>query len=134
LTPITIEIPDSLTTQKTELELRLGAIAEDEAKLASQRTEIQDALRSIDTAVAVLTGQPLPAAKSVAATGRKPMSPEARHRIAEGLRRSAQARAAKKAAEMAALVPAKAPEEPVPALPAEPLNEPAPARRRARNR
>lgn len=98
MTPINIAIPESLTAQKAELESQLAGIASEEEKLAVKRKDIQAALQSITNAVAVLSGQPLPASKGATLTGRKPMSPEARQRIAEGLRKSAQARAAIKAA------------------------------------
>ena len=55
MTPINIVIPDSLTTQKAELEITLGGIASEEEKLAVQRKDIQVALQSINTA-----GQPWP--------------------------------------------------------------------------
>lgn len=108
MTPINIVIPETLNNQKVELESTLAGVAVEEDRLANQHKEIQDALRSIDTAIAVLSGQPLPVNKSTTATGRKPMSPEARQRIAEGLRKSAQARAIAKAAR----VDDTAPQEP----------------------
>ena len=118
MTPIQIAVPESLTAQKVELEATLAGIASEEEKLATQRKDIQVALQSITTAVAVLSGQPLPASKVVTVTGRKPMSPEARQRIAEGLRKSAQAKALAKAA----LVAAPANDSFAPA-PADPLVE-----------
>ena len=134
MTPIEITVPESLVDKRSEVDSKLAGITDEEAKLTSQRAEIQDALRAIDTAIAVLTGQPLPAAKLVAGTGRKPMSPEARQRIAEGLRKSAQARALAKAAQVAPPVPEIPPEEPVPVAPAKPIQKPTPARKRAQNR
>jgi peptidoglycan hydrolase CwlO-like protein len=99
MTPINIAIPESLTTQKAELESQLAGIVSEEEKLAVKRKDIQVALQSITTGIAILSGQPLQASKAVATpTGRKPMSPEARQRIADGLRKSAQAKAAAKAA------------------------------------
>lgn len=100
--PINIAIPESLTAQKTELETILAGIAVEEGGLADQRKEVQDALRSIDTGIAVLSGQPLPANKPVASATRKPMSPEAKNRIAEGLHKAAQAKAMAKAIRVAA--------------------------------
>lgn len=88
----------------------------EEAKLATQRMDIQVALRSITTAVAVLSGQPLSASNVTIPTGRKPMSLEARQRIAEGLRKSAQARAAAKAALAAASAPTASAQEPADAV------------------
>jgi hypothetical protein len=113
MTPINIAIPESLTIQKAELQTILAGIATDEAKLAAQRKDIHVALQSITTAIAVLSGQPLPDTKSATTTEmtRKPMSAEARQRIAEGLRKSAQARASAKAAQGAT----PAPQEPAPA-------------------
>jgi hypothetical protein len=132
MTPINIAIPESLTTQKAELECQLAGIASEEEKLAVQRKDIQVALQSITTAVAVLSGQPLPASMGASPTARKPMSPEARQRIAEGLRKSAQSKAAAKAAQGAVDAPQasapvsvdspvvlSAPQEPAPA-PADP--------------
>jgi hypothetical protein len=104
MTPINIVIPDSLTAQKAELETTLTGIASEEEKLATQRKDIQVALNAITTGIAILSGQPLPDTKPATATGatRKPMSAEARQRIAEGLRRSAQAKAMARAAQGAA--------------------------------
>jgi len=98
VTPISISIPESLTAQKAELEGTLAGIASEEEKLAAQRKDIEVALNTIATGIAVLSGQPLPAIKNAAAaTVRKPMSEEAKKRIAEGLRK---AREAKKAAQI----------------------------------
>ena len=105
MTPIQINVPEALSAQKAELETTLAGIATEELKLAVQRKEIQAALQSINTAVAVLSGQPLSASKDATPTGRKPMSPEARQRIAEGIRKSARAKAAAKAAQLAASAP-----------------------------
>ena len=104
MTPINIVIPESLTAQKAELESALAGIATEEQKLATQRKDIQVALQSISAAVAILTGQPLPANKAVAgiATTRKPMSDEAKKRIGEGLRKYREAKALAKAAQLAA--------------------------------
>ena len=90
MTPIQITVPAALTTQQAELESALAGIAAEEEKLANQRRDIQTALQSISTAVAILSGQPIPAIKSAAAapvTVRKPMSPEARQRIADFTRK-----------------------------------------------
>jgi hypothetical protein len=116
VTPINIAIPESLTEQKAELEATLAGIAEQETKLAVQRKEIQVALNAIATGIAILSGQPLPVTKPVATsvtTTRKPMSAEAKQRIAEGLRKSAQAKAMAKAAQAA--VPAPKDSAPAPA-------------------
>ena len=130
MTPINIVIPESLTTQKAELETTLAGIALDEQKLVEQRKDIQTALQSISTAVAILSGQPLPANKTVAgiATARRPMSEEAKKRIGEGLRKYREAQALAKAAQAAAPAPqpsapppteaevlVSAPQEPAPA-------------------
>jgi peptidoglycan hydrolase CwlO-like protein len=123
MTPIQIAIPESLISQKAELETTLAGIASEEEKLVAQRKDIQVALESITTAVAVLSGQPLSASNVASPTGRKPMSPEARQRIAEGLRKSAQAKALAKAA----LGAAPAPQEPAEA----PADAPVPIRSRA---
>lgn len=114
MSPINIAVPESLTTQRAELEATLAGIATEEEKLAAHRKDIQAALQSITIAVAALSGLPLPDTKPATATGttRKPMSAEARQRIAEGLRRSAQAKAAAKAAQGS--VPA--PQEAAPAV------------------
>jgi hypothetical protein len=97
VTPIQIAIPESLTVQKTELETTLAGIAGEEEKLAAHRKDVQVALETITTGIAILSGQTLPVSNLVTCTARKPMSAEARQRIAEGLRKSAQARAAAKA-------------------------------------
>jgi hypothetical protein len=118
MTPINITIPESLTMQKAELETILAGIASEEEKLAAQRKDIQVALNTITTGIAILSGQPLPVTKETTGTMRKPMSAEARQRIAEGLRKSAQARAMAKAAQVvvsAPQAPAPAPDDaPVP--------------------
>jgi hypothetical protein len=115
MTPILIAVPDALLVQKSELESALAGIATEESKLAVRRKELQSALNTIDTGIAVLSGQPVPALKSAApGTARKPMSPEARQRIAEGLRKAALAKKAAKAARVAAAAPQpSAPEAPV---------------------
>ena len=107
MTPIQIAVPESLTAQKAELESALAGIATEEQKLNTQRKDIQVALQSISAAVAILTGQPLPANKAVAgiATVRKPMSEEAKKRIGEGLRKYREAKALAKAAQLAATEP-----------------------------
>jgi hypothetical protein len=112
MTPINIVIPESLTTQKAELETTLAGIAGEEERLANQRKDIQVALQSITTAVAVLSGQPLPVTKAAGiATARKPMSEEAKKRIGEGLRKYREAKALAKATQGAAPAPlASAPE------------------------
>jgi hypothetical protein len=125
MTPIQLVVPETLIAQKAELETALGGIAAEEEKLSVQRKDIH-------AAVAVLSGQPLPASKVVTVTGRKPMSAEARQRIAEGLRRSAQARAAAKAAQggiPAPQAPAPAPADAPVAIsePHEPAEAPADA-------
>jgi hypothetical protein len=89
-TTTTIVIPESLTTEKSRLEQALAAITTQEAELAKQRTEIRVGLDRIDAAIALLSGQ-----TPIKSTVRKPMSPEARQRISEALKKSA---AAKKAA------------------------------------
>ena len=118
MTPINIVIPESLTTQKAELETTLAGIAGEEERLANQRKDIQVALQSISTAVAILSGQPLPATKAVAgiATARKPMSEEAKKRIGEGLRKYREAKALAKAAQGAAPAPQISAPEPADTL------------------
>ena len=112
MTPIQIAVPESLTAQKAELESALAGIATEEQKLTTQRKEIQVALQSISAAVAILSGQPLPANKAVAgiATARKPMSEEAKKRIGEGLRKYREAKALAKAAQVEASAQGSAPE------------------------
>ena len=114
MTPIQIAVPESLTAQKAELETTLAGIAGEEERLATQRKDIQVALQSISTAVAILSGQPLPANKAVAgiATARKPMSEEAKKRIGEGLRKYREAKALAKAAQLAAPAPQVSAPEP----------------------
>src|SRR6202030_1136786 len=102
-----------------ELEATLAGIAGEVEKLAAQRKDIQIALNQISTCISVLSGQPLPDPKPATATGattRKPMSDEARQRIAEGLRKSAQARAAAKAAQGAPPAPQEGAPAPADAL------------------
>jgi peptidoglycan hydrolase CwlO-like protein len=102
MTPINIAVPESLTKQKRELETTLTTILAEEEKLVTNRKEIQAALAIIASSVAILSGELVPTAT------RKPMSDDAKKRIAEGLQK---AREAKKAAQ----VVASAPQEPVPA-------------------
>ena len=118
MTPINIAVPESLTAQKAELESALAGIATEEQKLATQRKDIQVALQSISAAVAILSGQPLPASKAVAgiATARKPMSEEAKKRIGEGLRKYREAKALAKAAQGAAPAPQISAPEPADTL------------------
>ena len=107
MNPIKIAIPESLLTQKQELEGLLGMLASEEERLATQRKEIQAAISAITNGIAILSGQAMPATKPAVVTGvtRKPMSAEARQGIAEGLRKSAQAKAMAKAALGAAPAP-----------------------------
>ena len=115
MTPtINIVIPESLLTQKTELEATLVEITRAEEKLAVQRKEINTVLTAIASGIAVLSGQPIPPTKPVSATGRKPMSPEAKQRIAEGLRKSRVAKA--QAAEKSAPASIPSPDVPAPGL------------------
>ena len=102
MTPINIAVPESLTKQKRELETTLTTILAEEEKLVTNRKEIQAALAIIASSVAILSGELVPTAT------RKPMSDDAKKRIAEGLQK---AREAKKAAQ----VVASAPQEHVPA-------------------
>jgi hypothetical protein len=102
VTPIQIAVPESLTAQKAELEIALAGIATEEQKLATQRKDIQTALATLASGIAILSGKALPASKVATPTGRKPMSPEARLRIGEGLRKYREARALAKAAQVAA--------------------------------
>jgi peptidoglycan hydrolase CwlO-like protein len=132
MTPININIPESLTTQKAELETTLAGIASEEEKLATQRKDIQAALNTISSGIAILSGQTLPETKPATATRttRKPMSDEARQRIAEGLRKSAQAKAIAKAAQGAAPEPQASAPEPadaqlVASVPQDPAQAPA---------
>ena len=70
----------------------LTTILADEEKLVTKRKEIQAALAIIASSVAILSGEPVPSAT------RKPMSDDAKLRIAEGLHKAREAKA--KAAEV----------------------------------
>jgi hypothetical protein len=109
-----------LIAQKAELENTLAGIASEEEKLAVQRKDIQVALNQITTCISVLSGQPFPVNKPVPATTtgatRKPMSAEARQRIAEGLRRAAQLKALAKTAQGATPAPQDSAPAPADAL------------------
>jgi hypothetical protein len=122
MTPIQFAVPEALIAQKAKLETTLARIASEEERLATQRKDIQAALQSISAAVAILSGQPLPASKVAPATTRKPMSAEARQRIGEGLRKYREAKALAKAA----LAEAPAPQAPAPAPTDIPVVAPAP--------
>src|ERR1035438_2431407 len=87
MTPITIAVPESLSKQKRELETTLTTILADEEKLVTKRKEIQAALAIIASSVAILSGELVPAAM------RKPMSDDAKQRIADGLRKAREAKA-----------------------------------------
>lgn len=101
-TNFAITIPESLTTQMTELEAALANIIAQEATLITQRKDIEIALHTLATGIAVLSGQPIPQANvTMATTTRKQMSPEAKQRIADGLKKSREAKA------LAALNPAE---------------------------
>ena len=110
MTPINIAVPESLTKQKRELETTLTTILADEEKLVAKRKEIQAALAIIASSVAILSGELVPTAT------RKPMSDDAKQRIADGLRKAREAKA--KGAEVvgsASQAPAPAPADaPVP--------------------
>ena len=97
MTPITIAVPESLSKQKRELETTLTTILAEEEKLVAKRKEIQSALATIATSVAILSGELVPSAM------RKPMSDDAKKRIAEGLQRAREAKA--KAAEVVGSAP-----------------------------
>ena len=112
MTSINIAIPESLIAQKAELEATLTEIARAEEKLAAQRKDIQAALTAIATGIAVLSGKPLPANKPMASAARKPMSPEAKQRIAEGLRKAREAKIQTK--QQASVLPVPAPDAPTP--------------------
>jgi hypothetical protein len=88
MTPISIAVPESLTKQKRELESTLTTILAEEEKLVTKKKEIQAALAIIASSVAILSGELVPTA------ARKPMSDDAKSRIAEGLRKSREAKAA----------------------------------------
>jgi hypothetical protein len=60
VTPINIAIPESLTAQKAELETTMAGIASEEERLVAQRKDLQVALNTIATGIAVLSGQPVP--------------------------------------------------------------------------
>ena len=134
MTIISVVVPEALGVQKAELEASLAEIAHAEGRLAAQRSEIQTALHTINTGIAVLSGQrPLPDSKPISG-GRRPMSAEARRKISEALRKSAALKAEAKAAQIAVVAPQMPTEEPVLAPPKEPVQKAVPARRRARNR
>ena len=97
MTPITIAVPESLSKQKRELETTLTTILADEEKLVTKRKEIQAALAIIASSVAILSGELVPTAM------RKPMSDDAKQRIAEGLRKAREAKA--KATELVGSAP-----------------------------
>jgi len=92
ITNLNIAVPQELTDRKAEFETILTNITAEETKLAGQRKDVQAALNNIMSCIAVLTGQPMPVAPGT--TVRKPMSEEAKKRIAEGLRKSREAKAA----------------------------------------
>jgi len=126
MTPIQIAVPAALTAQQAELEATLAGISSEEQKLATLRQELQAALTTLATGIAVLSGQPLPASKVAPTTTRKPMSPEARQRIGEGLRRYREAQALAKAAQATASAPPASAPEPADApvvAASEPLGE-----------
>lgn len=88
MTPISIAVPESLTKQKRELETTLTTVLAEEEKLVTKKKEIQAALAVIATSVAILSGELVPTA------ARKPMSEDAKLRIADGLRKSREAKVA----------------------------------------
>ena len=105
MTPINIAVPEALTAQQAELESALAGISTEEQKLAAQRLEIQAALTTLATGIAVLSGKSLPATKAAPVSTRKPMSEEAKKRIGEGLRRYREAKALAKAAQVEGSAP-----------------------------
>ena len=86
MTPISIAVPESLTKQKRELESTLSTILAEEEKLVTKKKEIEAALAIIATSVAILSGELVPTAAM------KPMSDDAKSRIAEWLRKSREAK------------------------------------------
>ena len=114
MTSLTVEIPQTLIDQQTELTATLATIATEQAKLTTQQTEVETSLRRIDQAVRFLRGEVV--IPVVGTAGRKPMSAEARENIRQGLLASA---ARKKAASAVPQVAAPAVEPaPVPDSPA----------------
>jgi ABC-type transporter Mla subunit MlaD len=91
-----IVIPESLASQKTDLEAALVKITEEQAKLATQRKDIEGALTNLNTVLNILSGK-TPVPVTPAAPARKPMSPEARQRISEALKKAAAAKKEKAA-------------------------------------
>jgi hypothetical protein len=124
MTPITIAVPESLSKQKRELETTLTTILADEEKLVTKRKEIQAALAIIASSVAILSGELIPAAM------RKPMSDDAKQRIADGLRKAREAKA--KATEVLGSAPQPPAQAPADVPVADTAREPGSARKAAK--
>ena len=96
MTTLNVTIPQELIDQQTSLTATLESIATEQAKLSTQKTEAEQSLRRIDTAIKFLRGEAIPLVKPEGA--RRPMSEQARANIKAGLLASA---ARKKAASAA---------------------------------
>ena len=124
MTPINIAVPESLTKQKRELESTLATILAEEEKLVTKRKEIQAALAIIASSVAILAGELVPTAT------RKPMSEDAKQRIADGLRKAREAKA--KATEVVGSAPQAPAQAPADVPVADTALEPGSARKAAK--
>jgi small-conductance mechanosensitive channel len=94
----TIQIPAELTSQLSEITATLASIEAEQTKLSAQKAETLEAQARLILVVSYLNGSaPLPASVKTA-TGRKPMSPEARENIRVGLERARLSKAAAVAA------------------------------------
>jgi septal ring factor EnvC (AmiA/AmiB activator) len=113
-----IAIPAELTSQLSEITATVASIEAEQTKLSTKKTEALEAQARLNLVVSYLNGTaPLPA--TTTATGRKPMSQEARDNIRAGLEKARLNKQAEKA-------PA-APETPRAPSVAAPVAEPIPA-------
>lgn len=111
MTTTTVEIPTSLLEQQASLNASLATIAEEQAKLATQKSEVEASLARLDRAIRFLRGEEIPVMRPAGSNGpRKPMSEEAKQKIREAmLRRSAAAKAAVPAPSAPEAAPAPVP-------------------------
>jgi hypothetical protein len=99
-----VTIPASLLEQQVTLTTTITTINSELETLATKRHEAETSLARINRAVAYLRGEIIPIERPAGGTGpRRPMSPEARENIRQGLLASA---ARKKAAAAGTVAPA----------------------------
>jgi hypothetical protein len=118
MTNLQIVVPAELTSQLSEISATVASIEAEQTKLSTQKAEALEAQQRLNLVVAYLSGSaPLPATKT--ATGRAPMSAQARENIRAGLEKARVSKAAATAAQALEVAQAPSARVPAPATPAE---------------